>query len=112
MPRAIGDKNKGSNEFGRLYEQMCVEEGVNPVRVLVKLCKSRTQSIRLQAAGHLMKYRFPQQASVAMEVEQVAQMVMTWETPIPALPDGSEPDDRREFPRHEIDDAEFEEIPL
>ena len=115
MPRAIGDKNKGANEFSRLYEQMVVEENVNPVRVLFKLMKSRVQTVRLAAASQALKYRFPTVTAAKLEVEQAKQMVMTWEADIieqAVLSDGSDPDDRREFPRHEIEDVEVETIPL
>ena len=110
MPRAIGDKNKGANEYSRLYEQMIVEEGINPVRVLFKLMKSRVQTVRLQAAATALKYRFPTQAAAKLEVEQARQMIMSWDESIidqpPAmLEDGSEPGDRREFVRHDIEDV-------
>lgn len=119
MPRAIGDKNKGANEFSRLYEQMIIVENVDPVRVIFKLMKSRVQTVRLAAAQTALKYRFPTVTAAKLEVEQAKQMVMTWEADIiegpptlPALTDGSEPDDSREFPRHDITDVEVEEIPL
>jgi hypothetical protein len=115
MPRAIGDKNKGANEYSRLYEQMVIEENVNPVRVLFKLMKSRVQTVRLQAAATALKYRFPTQAAAKLEVEQAKQMIMTWDEVIehdpPALVqlDGSEPLDQREFVRHEVEETD---IPL
>lgn len=123
MTRPVGSKNVGNNEFAIQYEQLVYEEKVDPVRVLFKLLKSRTNSIKIQAAGHLLRYRFPTQKAATLELEAAGQIVMSWEQTVdvdpPALEhlqipeilgdDGSEPDDQREFVRHPVDD---DEIPL
>lgn len=79
MSRIQGSKNKGKTDFARQYETLVLEEGVNPLRVLFKLCKSRTQSIRLQAAKEVISYRYPKQATATLELEAAGQMVMSWE---------------------------------
>lgn len=58
---------------------MVLEEKIDPLRVLFKLCKSRTQSIRLQACKEVISYRYPKQATATLELEAAGQMVMTWE---------------------------------
>ena len=79
MSRPVGSKNVGSNEFARLFEQACLEENVNPVRILVKLMKSRTQSVKMSAIQTAFRYRYPVQAAIQIPAEAVAQMVMTWD---------------------------------
>lgn len=78
MARPVGSVNKGSEEYARKYETL-VEQYGDPMIVLFKLTRSRTQSIKLQAARELMQYRYPKLAAAQVEAQAAAQMVMMWE---------------------------------
>ena len=79
MSRTQLSRGKFTHEFATRYEELIQKTGADPLMVLFKLMKSRTQSIKLQAAKELLQYRFPKLASAQLQVEQAAQMVMTWE---------------------------------
>ena len=85
MSKPVGTPNKKTAEFVSLYETLALKHG-DPVLVLFKLMKSRTQSIKLQAAKELLSYRYPKQATATLELETAQQLVMTWEQTIDQAP--------------------------
>ena len=58
MPRPHGSQNIATVKFKELLAAECDDTGTNPVRVLVKLLRSRDRSIRLQAARVLLPFWF------------------------------------------------------
>ncbi len=79
MARGFGTKGKHTIEFATRYEELIQRTGSDPLVVLFKLLKSRKKSIQVQAAKELLQYRYPKLASAQLQVEQSAQMIMTWE---------------------------------
>lgn len=77
MPSRLGSKNVSSLEYKELFETLCMETGLHPVRVLFTLLRNRQPMIRLQAARAILPYRFAVQKTV--HVDAPTQMVLGWE---------------------------------
>jgi len=76
MARPHGSLGIATREFKQLYEQLVIETGLDPVRVLWKILRSRRAELRLQAANALLKYRFTQPRTV--ELDAPTQMLLGW----------------------------------
>ena len=77
MSRAIGTLNIATVKFKELLAQECEVVGTNPVKVLMKLLKSRDPSMRLQAARVLLPFWFPVQRELKVDVP--AQISLAWD---------------------------------
>ncbi len=106
MPSRAGSPNQTARDFAELYEHMIQETGTNPVVVLFKLMRARSNAIKLQAAKELLQYRYPKQASVVVQPEAAAQMVLLWDD----HPELEQPSDE-ELEKLTAITAEFEEVP-
>lgn len=77
MPRPHGSQNIATVKFKELLAAECDETGTNPVRVLVKLLRSRDRSIRLQAARVLLPFWFPVQRELKIDAPE--QITLAWD---------------------------------
>ena len=60
MGRQIGQLNTATIQFVEEYDRLLATgKYESPVEILFKLTKSRTQSMRYQAASKLLEYRYP-----------------------------------------------------